>query len=121
MKTIENQGFLTTLNAMGRSVSVETPAAFQKANKINGFVHISYGTALKPKPKIPPPRRGGIFRPLPEDFAPSACVRRKKRQRAAAVQDAPRGTMMIEQRAASWTAPALWSFVKPTPSPAILL
>ena len=32
---------------MGRSVSVKTPAAFQKANKINGFVHISYGTALQ--------------------------------------------------------------------------
>jgi len=31
---------------MGRSVAVKTPAAFQNANKINGFVHISYRTEL---------------------------------------------------------------------------
>jgi hypothetical protein len=46
MKTIENQGFLTTLNAMGRTVPVKTPAAFQIANKINCFEHVPYGTAL---------------------------------------------------------------------------
>jgi len=28
-------------------VSVKTPAAFQITNEINGFEHISYGTALK--------------------------------------------------------------------------
>jgi hypothetical protein len=46
MKTIENKGFLPIPNAMGRSVSVKTPAAFQIANKINGFEHVSYGTAV---------------------------------------------------------------------------
>ena len=46
METIGNQGFLPTLNAMGRSVPVIMPAAFQIANEINGFEHISYGTAL---------------------------------------------------------------------------
>jgi hypothetical protein len=46
MKTIENQGFLTTPNAMGRSVPVKMPLAFQITNEINGFVHVSYGTAL---------------------------------------------------------------------------
>jgi hypothetical protein len=35
------------LNAMGRSVPLKTPIRFQIANKINGFVHVSYGTALK--------------------------------------------------------------------------
>jgi len=47
MKIIENQCFLTTPNAMGRSVPAKTPAAFQIANEINGFEHVSYGTALK--------------------------------------------------------------------------
>ena len=46
MKTIENQAFLTTPKAMGRSVPVKTPTVFQIINEINGFVHISYGTAL---------------------------------------------------------------------------
>ncbi len=46
MKTTENKGFLTSPNAMGRSVAVKLPVAFQKANKINGFEHIFYGTAL---------------------------------------------------------------------------
>jgi hypothetical protein len=46
MKTAENKGFLTFLNAMGRSVPLKTPIRFQIANKINGFVHVSYGTAL---------------------------------------------------------------------------
>jgi hypothetical protein len=47
MKTIENQGFLTTPKAMGRSVQVKMPAVLRIANKINGFVHVSYGMALK--------------------------------------------------------------------------
>jgi hypothetical protein len=46
MKTTENQGFLPTPNAMGRSVAVKTPVCFQNTNKINGFVHVFYGTAL---------------------------------------------------------------------------
>ena len=46
MKTIGNRGFLRTLNAMGRRVPVNTPPAFTIANKINGFEHVSYGTAL---------------------------------------------------------------------------
>jgi hypothetical protein len=33
-----------------------------------------------------------------------------KRRRAAALQDAARGTMIPEIREASWTAPALWRF-----------
>jgi hypothetical protein len=41
--------------------------------------------------------------------------RREKRQRAAAVQDAGRGTLMIGKRVASWSAPALWSFVGRAP------
>ena len=47
MKTIENQGFLTTPNAVGRSEAVKMPANFKISNKINGFEHVSYGTALK--------------------------------------------------------------------------
>jgi len=47
MKTIENQGFLPIPSAMGRSVAVKTQGAFQIINKINGFVHISHGTALQ--------------------------------------------------------------------------
>jgi hypothetical protein len=46
MKTIENQGFLTTSDAMGRSMLVKSPSSFTIANKINGFEHISYGMAL---------------------------------------------------------------------------
>jgi hypothetical protein len=46
MKTIENQGFLTTSGAMGRSGPVKKPSSFRISNKINGFEHISYGTAL---------------------------------------------------------------------------
>ena len=46
MKTIEKQSFLTTPDAMGRSVPVETPAPFQIANEISGFEHVSCGTAL---------------------------------------------------------------------------
>src|ERR1019366_3935987 len=46
LKTAENKGFLTFLNAMGRSVPLKTPIRFQIANKINGFVHVSYGAAL---------------------------------------------------------------------------
>src|ERR1039458_1700967 len=59
MKTAENKGFLTFLNAMGRSVPLKTPIRFQIANKINGFVHVSYGTALFPILKM-----GCCFRPL---------------------------------------------------------
>ena len=47
MKNVENKGFLTTQNAMGRSVPVKTPATFQITNEINGFEHVSYGTALQ--------------------------------------------------------------------------
>jgi hypothetical protein len=46
MKISENQGFLATPNAMGWDVPVKMPAVFQIANKINGFKHVSYGTAL---------------------------------------------------------------------------
>ena len=41
----ENMVFLTTPNAMGRSVAVKLPVTFQKTNEANGFVHISYATA----------------------------------------------------------------------------
>ena len=47
MKTIENQGFLTTSSAMGRSVSVRSPSSFKIVNKINSFERVSYGTALE--------------------------------------------------------------------------
>ena len=46
MKTIENKGFLPSLNAMGWSVPVKTTTAFQIPNKINGFEHVSYGMVL---------------------------------------------------------------------------
>jgi len=42
MKTIGNQGFLPTLNIMGRRVPVKMPAAFQTTNKINDFEHILF-------------------------------------------------------------------------------
>jgi Cadherin-like domain len=47
MKNIENQGSLTTTDAMGRSGPVKTPSSFPITNEINGFAHIFYGTALK--------------------------------------------------------------------------
>src|ERR1035438_989176 len=49
----------------------------------------------------------------PQRFSAVAAfiLRWEKRQRAAAVQDAARGTMVIEKRGASWSAPVLWSFV----------
>jgi curli biogenesis system outer membrane secretion channel CsgG len=47
MKTIENKGFLPNPNAMGRSVPFKAPVNLQITNKIKGFEHISYGTALK--------------------------------------------------------------------------
>jgi hypothetical protein len=47
VKIIENKGFLTTPNAMGRSVAVKAPSSFKNADEINGFEHISCGTALK--------------------------------------------------------------------------
>ena len=46
METIENKGFLTIPNAMGWSVAFKTPPGFQNTNKINGVVHVFYGTAL---------------------------------------------------------------------------
>src|ERR1035437_861804 len=52
---------------------------------------------------------------LPRRFSAASASPRlfpagEKRQRAAADQDAPRGTATIEKRTASWTAPVLWSF-----------
>ena len=49
MKNLENKGFLPIPKSMGQSVPGKTPGAFQIANKINGFIHISYGSALKQK------------------------------------------------------------------------
>jgi hypothetical protein len=46
VKTIENKGFLPNPNAMGRSVPVKAPVNLQIVNKINGFEHVSCGTAL---------------------------------------------------------------------------
>ena len=46
MKTAENKGFLTTPSAMGRSEAVKSTVDYEKANKINGYMHVSYGTAL---------------------------------------------------------------------------
>jgi hypothetical protein len=62
MKTAENKGFLTFLNALGRSVPLKTPIRFQIANKINGFVHVSYGTALNPVPNKPKLNRSSASR-----------------------------------------------------------
>jgi hypothetical protein len=47
MKTDENKGFLASLNAMGWYVPLEMPSRLQITNKINGFVHVSYGMAVK--------------------------------------------------------------------------
>jgi hypothetical protein len=72
LKTAENKGFLTFLNAMGRSVPQKTPIRFQIANKINGFVHVSYGTALDLFCKLirlePPQRR--VKRCKPASISP---------------------------------------------------
>ena len=38
-------GFLTTPNAVGRSVAVKLPVTFQETNETDGIVHISYDTA----------------------------------------------------------------------------
>jgi hypothetical protein len=46
MKTIDNKGFLPTPHAMGRSVPAKKASPFQIVNKVNGFAHDSYGTAL---------------------------------------------------------------------------
>ena len=46
MKTLENKGFLNITLAVGQGVAVKPPAQFEIANKINGFVHDSYGTAM---------------------------------------------------------------------------
>ena len=47
MKTLENMGFSQLLHSVGWSVWVKPQAKVTKANKINGFEHDSYGTALK--------------------------------------------------------------------------
>ena len=47
MKTQENMGFLPPLEAMGRSEGVESRFKLTKPNKINGFVHVFYGTTVK--------------------------------------------------------------------------
>jgi hypothetical protein len=41
METLENQGFLTTLKAMGLKVAIKAPSSFQIVNKINGFEQVS--------------------------------------------------------------------------------
>jgi hypothetical protein len=46
MKTIENKSFLPVPHVIGQSVPIKTPHVFQIANKINGFEHISYESAL---------------------------------------------------------------------------
>jgi len=46
MKSVKNKGFLATLNAVGRNVPVKTPVTFKISNRINGFEHVFYGTAL---------------------------------------------------------------------------
>ena len=47
MKNVENKGFLPIPNAMGQSVPVKMPVVFQITNKINGFMHVFYGSAVK--------------------------------------------------------------------------
>ena len=46
MKTLENQPFLRLPFPVGRSVSLKTHSDVRNANKIKGFEHVSYGTAL---------------------------------------------------------------------------
>jgi len=46
MKTVKNKGFSAFLHVMGQSVGVKTPTRFEIANEINGFVHISYWSAV---------------------------------------------------------------------------
>ena len=46
MKIPENMAFLLNLWSVGQSVGVKLRVAAIKSNKINGFVHKSYGTAL---------------------------------------------------------------------------
>ena len=47
MKTGKNKGFSALLHAMGQSVGVKTPMRLKITNKINGFVHIFYWSAVK--------------------------------------------------------------------------
>jgi hypothetical protein len=54
-------------------------------------------------------RRKPIYKPVKK--IGYICLR-KKRRRAAALQDAARDTMIPEIREASWTAPALWRFAR---------
>ena len=46
MKTTENRGFSASPEAMGRSEGVKQRLEARKPNKINGFVHVFYGTTL---------------------------------------------------------------------------
>jgi hypothetical protein len=46
MKTNENKGFLTFLHAVGWHGPLKTPARLKIANKINGFVYVSYAMAV---------------------------------------------------------------------------
>ena len=47
MTTRENMGISLLLSAVGRSVGIKPRSAATEPNKINGFVHESYGTAVK--------------------------------------------------------------------------
>jgi pimeloyl-ACP methyl ester carboxylesterase len=47
MTTWENMKISLLLSAVGRSVGIEPRSAATEPNKINGFVHKSYGTAVK--------------------------------------------------------------------------
>jgi len=47
MKTAENMAISPHLSAMGRSVEVKPQLVAMKSNEINGFVHKSYGPAVK--------------------------------------------------------------------------
>ena len=46
MKTTENRGFSASPEAMGRSEGVKQRLEARRPNKINGFVHVFYGTTL---------------------------------------------------------------------------
>jgi hypothetical protein len=47
MKNVENKGFLPISNVMGQSVPAKMRVAFRITNKINGFMHVFYGSAVK--------------------------------------------------------------------------
>ena len=46
MKTLRNQAFSPVLDPVGRNVATKTGSDVRNTNKINGFEHVSYGTAL---------------------------------------------------------------------------